>query len=654
MKKIILVLICSANVMMVQAQKHEFLNPPKFSDSDLSKAKSLLDETASAEILYKSVHFMIDSSTGYLNKKVFYRIKIYDKDKAEDWLNLEIPLYQMSSSNQEKLNKFKAFTYNLENGNVAQTKVEKSSQYKSKESKNVNITKFAFPNVKNGSVLEYQYEVLSPFLYSIPEVLIETDTPSLYTEYIFDTPMSIAYNISYTGGLAPKYKVMEEQSIYGGQYKTFRFAYENVKGFKTEKFVRNDRNYRTKVSAELNSTYFSQMNTYSPSGGDLKLYSSSWDQIRKRLFENEDFGLELKKTRLAKENMPSGIMDMKTDIEKANSIFSYVQKTFTWNKNKGIYVEDGIKRLLETKVGNAAEINLFLIMLLREAGIKSDPLIISTVENGFINLLSPNVSNMNFVLAVIDVNGEYHTYDATSKQSSVDQLPLRDWNQYGILLAKNKAEQIQMKNIKPSSTFLTVDAKINDDGSISGSYSDRDTGTFAMHVKDSYDENPEKYKKQYKENFSIDFTQIDAKVLDTGEFECAMNFSSSNLIDRVGKKIIVNPMLFLSKTFNEFDQMEVRKYPIDFGAPTTKVKKVTLEIPEGYTIEELPKNKRIVTDDKQIEYSYMIEQKGNKLEVTSTTKISSADYPKEYYPAFKQIWGVASKHENQVISLVKK
>jgi hypothetical protein len=57
-----------------------------------------------------------------------------------------------------------------------------------------------------------------------------------------------------------------------------------------------------------------------------------------------------------------------------------------------------------------------------------------------------------------------------------------------------------MENMKVSSTFLTVDAKLNDDGSISGSYSDKDTGAFAMYVKDSYDENPEKYKKQYKDN----------------------------------------------------------------------------------------------------------------------------------------------------------
>ncbi|MCS4302082.1 transglutaminase-like domain-containing protein [Chryseobacterium sp. BIGb0232] len=643
MKKIIVLIVCSANVMLIKAQKHEFLNPPKFSDTDLSKLKSVLDENAPAEILYKSAHFILDNSTGNLHKKYFYRVKVYDKDKAEDWLNLEVPLYQ-SGTDKETLGKFKAFTYNLENGATVPVKVEKSSQYKSKESKHINITKFAFPNVKNGSVLEYQYEIISPFAYIIPEFLIETDTPSLYTEYVLDAPINVAYSINYTGALAPKHRTIEDQTIFGAQYKTYRFGYENLKGFKTEKFVRNDRNYRTKISAELHSTNFKE----------LKQYSSSWDQISKRLYENEDFGDELKMTKLAKDNMPAGVLEMKTSLEKANAIFSYVQKTFTWNKERGIYTDNGIKKLLETKVGNAAEINLYLVMLLREAGLKAEPMVISTVDNGLINLVSPNISNMNFVLASVGMAEGYHLYDATSKQSLIDELPLRDWNQYGVVMTKTKAIQLQMENRKKSDTFLTVDAKLNDDGSISGSYSDKDTGAIAMYVKDNYDENPEKYKKQYKENFSVDFTGIDSKVLDNGDFESTMKFSSSNLIDRIGKKLIINSMLFLNKASNEFDQTEERKYSIDFGAPTMKVKKVILEIPEGYTIEEMPKNKKIVTDDKEIEYSYAIEQKGNKLEITSTTKIASADYPKEYYPAFKQIWGVASKQENQVISLVKK
>jgi hypothetical protein len=103
----------------------------------------------------------------------------------------------------------------------------------------------------------------------------------------------------------------------------------------------------------------------------------------------------------------------------------------------------------------------------------------------------------------IQTKDGFHLYDATSKQSAIDQLPPRDWNQFGILMAKEKVQQLTMENTKPSFTYLTVDAKINDDGSVSGSYSDKDTGTYAMFAKENYDDNADKYKKQYKENFSV-------------------------------------------------------------------------------------------------------------------------------------------------------
>jgi len=643
MKKIIL-LICSILTLTVFAQKHEFLNIPKFNEADLSKTRSLLDENASAEILYKSSSFMIEASTGFLKKRYFCRMKIYNKNKAEDWLNLEIPLLRNGSS-EEYVSKMKVVTYNLEDGKAVQTKVERDSKYKSKESKYITIAKAAFPNVKDGSVIEYQYEITSPFLFSIPEILIEHDVPSLYTEYVLDAPSTILYNINYTGALNPKYKLLEERELAGVPYKTYRFGYENMKGFKTEKFVSNDRNYKSRIKAELHSTNFY---------GHTVNYSFSWEEIMKQIYEEEDFGGQLKKIKLAKENMPLEISSMGNNFEKTQAIFNYVKNTFTWNKMNGVVTENGFKKLLETKTGNAADINLFLILMLREAGIKADPLLISTINNGLINLAFPSASSLNFVIVAVETKDGYHLYDATSKQSSMDELPPRDWNQYGLLFAKDGFKQLEMINSRPSYKYFTVNAKIDENGIVSGTYLDKDRGTFAMLAKESYDDNADKYKKQYKDNFTIDFTEISCKVLDNGDFESKMKFSSENLIDRVGKKIIINPMLFLSKNSNEFDQTEDRKFRIEFTSSYAKVKKVILEIPDGYTIEEMPKNKKIVTEDKEIEYSYKVEQKGNTIEVTSITKVLSSEYPKEYYPALKKIWETASKNENQVISLIKK
>lgn len=629
---------------LFSAQKHEFLDVPKFNDADLTKEKSLIDEKAPAEVLYRSLHYWIDMSTGFLMKNIYYRVKIYDKDKAEDWLNVEIPVWESKSGSRETLNSMKGYVYNMENGQKTETKVDKSSKFKSKENKYVTINKFAFPNVKNGSVIEYKYEIASPFLYEIPLIFIELKTPSVYTEYVLDSPVNVSYSVDYTGSLTPKYRDIKETTLYGSSYRTYRFGYDNIPAFKEEKFVKNSDNYRTKIRAELHSTNFNNQ---------LRMFSSSWEEIRKKLYDDDDFGGELKKGKITKELIPASVLSAKTSLEKANIIFNYVQKNYTWNGDYGIYTDKGIRGLLNDKTGNDAEINLLLITMLREAGLNADPVLISTVENGMVNTTFPNVGNFNYILAALDVNGELHLFDATSKQSSDNLLPPRDWNELGVLFSDKKASILNIFISKMSYNYMDISAKINDDGSISGSYTDKDTGLYAMRAKEHFDENTDKYKNSYKETFAVDFSDINSSVLENNDFESKMNFSSNNMMDVVGKKIIINPILFLNKTNNEFDQTEERLYPIDFYTPYTRVKKVELEIPEGYKVETLPKSKKIATEDREIEYSYIVESSDRKVVVTATTKVGSDTYPKEYYPAFKQVWKTIIDSQNQVLSLVK-
>ncbi|MCY0977481.1 DUF3857 domain-containing protein [Chryseobacterium wangxinyae] len=644
MKKLLMICVILMTSSIV-AQKHEFLKMPKFTIEDLKKSKSNIDEKAPAEILYRSIHYRIDPYNGQLIKNFAYRVKIYDKDKSEDWLNLEISLRENKSGSRETLNSIKALVYNLENDQIAETKVDKSSKFKSKENKYTTVSKYAFPNIKNGSVLEYQYEVISPFLYEIPVIYMELDTPSMYSEYILDSPTNMSYHIDFTGGLKPKHQKVGEEFLYGTDSKTYRFAYENVKPFKEEKFVRNSDNYRTKIRAELHSTFFNN---------GLKTYTSTWEDIRKSLWEDEEFGQQYKRERLVKDLIPITISQEKDELKKANAIFDHVKNSYTWNQTTGFYTENGIKELAKTKTGNTGDLNLMLINMLRAEKLKAYPILISTIKNGFVNLTFPNIGNFNYVIAAVEIDKNVYLYDATSKQAKEGVLPGRVWNSNGLLLRDEKAEVISLNNIKVSYTTHTLKAKINPDGTLTGQYQDEDEGLLALNAKENFDENPDRYRKQYKENFSVDFSNISSRVLDNGEFRSTMSFTANNLVDNLGKRKIINPLLFLHQTTNDFDQQEERKYMIDFISPMTKTKIVEIEIPEGYDITELPKSKKIVTQDKEISYSYTVEKKENKILTISKFEIASADYPKEYYPAFKQIWKVISDSENQVMSLIKK
>lgn len=328
--------------------QHKFLNDPKLSEDDLKSTQSTIDADAPAEVLYRSTHFLIDYN-GFLTQQIVERVKIFNKDNAGQYLNHEIGVYDNGRGDRETLSNLKAVTYNWENGKKATTKIERDEKFKSKEDKNYTITKFAYANVKNGSVVEYSYTLYSPFLSSTPRVLIEEEIPVKYVEYVFDNAKPLGYSINYKGGLTPNHRDSGEKQMYGNEYNTYRFAYENVPAFKDERFVLNNNNYKTGIRAELNSTMINN---------NFKSYSLSWLDIQKRLYDHDDFGSQLKRQNLIKNVLPAEILALPVTMDKANAILKFVQKNYTWNKEDDVFTDKGIKNLLTTKIGNLSLIHI--------------------------------------------------------------------------------------------------------------------------------------------------------------------------------------------------------------------------------------------------------------------------------------------------------
>lgn len=644
MKIKLLFVIFLANSAFVFAQKHTYLEVPKLTNEDVENMKPLLKSDAPAEILYRSYHYRIDYN-GNMYADIVSRIKIYDKEKANEYLETEISLYESPRGDREKLMNLKAFTYNMENDKIKSTKVEKDSKFKSTEDKDYTITKFAFPDVKSGSVLEYQYTIETPFISTVPRVMIERSIPIKYIEYVFDTPKQLGYTINYKGDLSPTYRDTSEKNMYGGEHNTFRFAYDNVPAFKDENFVKNINNYKTSIKAEMNSSMVN---------GLITNYTVSWNDVRKRLAERDDFGAQLKKSSAVKDILPASIKNINNDDEKANAVLKFVQNNYKWNDEVSVITEKGIKNLISTKIGNSAEINLLMIMLMRDCGLKADPVVLSTVNRGLLLSYAPSLSQLNYVVAGIQDKNTVSLYDGTSKYSQKNTIPPRALNQIGILLTEDNIKQYNVFFPGKSETVLAVDAKLNDDGTFSGHFSDSDTKLFALMVHEMYDENKENYQKNYKERYNFPFNNIKSDVKENGDFETSFDFNSDSFVDAIGSKLVFNPLLFLYSKNHDFNQEEKRRAPLEFESAYNRIKKVSIVLPEGYVFENIPKSKKFRTDDNYISYKYEVKQEGNKLTVETTTSIEDNNFEKEYYPAFKQIFDNITKMEGQVVTAVKK
>ena len=111
-------------------------------------------------------------------------------------------------------------------------------------------------------------------------------------------------------------------------------------------------------------------------------------------------------------------------------------------------------------------------------------------------------------------------------------------------------------------------------------------------------------------------------------------------------------MLFLATKENPFKQ-EIREYPVDFGHPFQNKYGITIEIPEGYTVETLPAPINIATGENVGSFKYKIENIANKIQVLITVDINTAIVSSDFYPVLKGFYQQMIDKQNEKIVLKK-
>lgn len=614
-------------------------------EEELSQTANTLNKDAEAAFLYEKEKVYFPDAFSEYNKEVHVRIKIYDKNKAGDLLTIFLPFIN-STSGKELFSDFKASTYNLENGKIVETKVPKDQIFDQNVVKSFYLKKFTFPNVRNGSVIEYKYTISSPFTGGIPTHYFQHSVPTMYNEFSFEYPEFANYRPDIRGSVFSP-QVERTKKSWGQNYtaNVEKFIYRNVPALKREPFVLNPDNLKTSIRYELTGV--------TVPGYVYEDFSSSWSKIVGRLMGSQYFGDELKKDNFLKDEVEKMIQGKTASKEKAEEILKFVQNNITYNQYQSRFIDEGIKSAYKKKEGNVADINLLLVVLLREAKINAYPVVLATLDNGVINPSAPTSSLLNYVIAAYyDEQNELHLLDATSKYSNIDQLPKRCLNQSGILVIDtNKSyKEIPLMNKTISRKFETIEATIEND-MIVGKYASQKNNYFSIDAVEEYDADKAEYEKELKENYGFDIQNI-SFVVDKAIFKTNFDFSYNKDVEVIGNKIIINPMLFFAQSETIFTSEE-RNYNLEFGTPQKITQKVNLKIPEGYKVESLPQPKRFLMPDEKGEYTYNITENNGTLVLQTALSLKQATFPPTDYEMLKNFWQEKIKMETQFITLIK-
>lgn len=635
MKKI--AILFSLFVINIYAQKQSDYTFGKVTNEELNLTKYANDTTANALVLfdYGNTTFKVKNNRIIIQTKFYKKIKIFNAEGYK-YGTVKIPIYNNKSVNEEVLS-VNAETHN----GTTISHLLKSNIYRKKETENWSEVSFTLPNLKKGSVIEYEYTLESPFKFNLTGWYFQSSIPSKVSLYKALIPGNYVYNrklngyLKLTKNLASVKKKCFHVPPYMGDSDCEKLTYEmrDIPAFEKEDYMTNEDNFISKIKFEL-----SELRWFD--GSDIK-YTSTWDAVDKEFKHDKDIGRQFKKTKFFTDKLPKKINSLNSDLEKAKAIYTFIQNHYTWNKKYSIFKNNNVKNAFEAKIGSVGEINISLINTLKSAGLKAELVLLSTRENGFPTKIHPVISDFNYIIAKVNINDTYYLLDATDKLIPFGILPFRCLNGSGrVMDFKNPSYWIDIKPKNNTKEQLNVSLKLDEEGNITGKLRKVYFGYDAIDKRKNM---LSKTEDDIISDFESPFDNLEVlnyKLLNKKDINKTIveNFEIAIDSDLNSSTIFLHPFFDMVIKKNPFKQ-ENRLYPVDYGYPKKVVVNFTLELPENFKIKSLPKSIAYKLPKNGGNFSLITKNHENKrITLNSTFTINKPVFYNYEYYSLKELY----------------
>ncbi|HAO46021.1 MAG TPA: DUF3857 domain-containing protein [Ferruginibacter sp.] len=655
MKRIVTVVLMLALVQGTRAQK----GLPGFGKVD--KADLLLtdcdfDKGAGALVLIDYGHTYYDRGTvGFSAFKTVFerriRIKIL-KESGMPYADVRIPYY--TRNNEQRILKLNASTYNLDAaGKVQATEVKKSSIYAKRLDADYSSMIITFPEVKVGSIIEYSYSMESETI-SLNDWYFQRRIPVRYSEYKLEIPQMFRFSIqpNITDSIEDKQEVTTKSiSLSEGYIETpvltSQYIMRNLVGIKEEPFMGAVRDYLQRIEFHLMQI------DYGDRTDDRR---TKWADIVASLKKSESFGKQLETPVPGTASLLAEARAITDPEQRMRFVYEYLRRNLTWNDEDGIFADAGIVKTWETKTGNQADINLLLISLLNDAGLKASPVLLSTRSNGLTLTNYPNTEQFNSLMAYVTIKEGYFILDATNRIIHYKLTPEQVVNTNGFIV---EGETGRWKEILSGKYHYKVTAavqgEIDAEGNMKGNCLVNCYDYARVQRCEELASNPGKFKDDYfykpYPSVKVEDISINNATADSLPLEQKIKFSTS--LNSSGNYRYFTVNLFSDLDKNHFIA-EKRFSDVDFGIQQDYNLFGNFTIPADYVFDGLPETTTFSTPDRGILFTRTVNADGNLLNIRITVEFKRNFYGADSYADFREFHKKMFEKLNEQVVIKKK
>ena len=649
---ILLALIPSMEVVALDVNK-KFGKP---TDEEMSMTVYAPDPDADAVKLYSNTDvqfdFMVDDF--WVVYRVKERVKVL-KPEGASAADVTIVFYDpQGSSNGDRISGVKGSAYNLEDGKVVRSKLTGDLKSKERVDKYYSQVKFSIPNVKVGTVIEYEFQRQSPYIYTISDWDAQCAMPVFFTEYTITIPEWFNFNTAMHGRATitgsrkdDTFKAVLPGGLLTCAATVNHFEGKELPAVKDDDYIWCVDDFMTKVEHDLRSI--------SISGGYYKNFQSTWEDVDKMMMGDEDFGKYFNMDNpLAKEQADLKL-DGLTVKEKTEKLRDLLLAYYTWNQNYGLY-SISPKKLQKEGTANSCTLNFALMSMLRDAGITACPVVLSRRSKGRLPYAHPSVSALNtMVLAVADAaDSTVYYVDAAAKGYPVGTLTANELVDRGRMLNKGgQSSWVDLRNCCDGKVITLAKATVTPEGMLQGNYNAVYHGISAGHYRDIYRDVTDSvaYVEHFATSNNVEIDSFELKGIDSNSDEVKEDLTFSRSLNTDDEHIYLNPFLFIDAT-NPF-KAETRDLPVEFMYNTMSRHTIQLTLPEGYVVEELPSSFTLVMPNEDMNARMRVRQSGNTLSINYNFTRKTLLYDTDNYSYLRDFWATSEQKLGEMIVLKK-
>ncbi|NJO69927.1 MAG: transglutaminase family protein [Bacteroidetes bacterium] len=320
-------------------------------------------------------------------------------------------------------------------------------------------------------------------------------------------------------------------------------------------------------------------------GGYKMIEGMDWESFTKKLSKSEDFGKTMLKA-FECQHLIDSFRKIETGVKRMSAIYDYVKNYMRWNGEYRIFASKSLEKTFEKRSGYSSDINMLLINLLSQSGIPARPVLISTRSYGDVYKEVGFFRKFNHLLVSVMIEGKRYLLDATQPERPFNWLSLEDLNGEGLLVNIMEYEWVPLINHQISTTtanetYSFTDGKIN---------------LYVVVSENGYNAFEKSAQKKLNHLDINTFLAKDFKLNSISEEKFnSFNNAASWAIEISGEKTLETHTdqisVSLQPVFNVWDvelQEEERVHPVDFGFDQVIEREVTIPVPAGFKLSEIP------------------------------------------------------------------